>query len=115
MVNLSQKCPTCNSTRLIEKIQPLDSTHYAKLACGDCGNFIRWLPNPSVTAEFEVRKKIIDEMLMMKIVSGWENLFLRSVRDARVLSPKRKQKFLQICSRHGIKIPARDSAGCNTR
>jgi hypothetical protein len=42
-------CPACDSTNTIEG--PGAGPHYARLVCGDCGRFIRWLPRPAGAAK----------------------------------------------------------------
>jgi hypothetical protein len=73
MLNLSEQCPSCNSTNLVENIQPPDGTHYAKLTCGNCGHFLKWLPKPRVP-----------EISIARLLHGtglepWERKFLKAI------------------------------------
>lgn len=108
--SITDICHFCNSDNLTSQTN-LSGMHWGSLHCADCGKHLQWLPNPSVTAEFEERKQLIDKALESGRVTAWENLFLRSIRESRTLSPKRQQKFEQICQRHAMKIPACGGAG----
>lgn len=110
MSNLIDTCTFCNSTETITETH-FSGKHWGSLSCRKCGRHLRWLPNPSVTTEFEERKQIIDLGLASGQVTAWESLFLRSIRLRRHLSPKQKEKFQQVCTRHGMKIPAYGGAG----
>lgn len=105
------KCKYCQSDNLISKTH-LSGKHWGEVKCEDCERHLQWLPDPAITASFEARQQLIDQALASGRVTGWENLFLRNIRKTRTLSPKRQEKFNQICSRHGFtKIPASSNAG----
>ena len=38
-------CPHCDSTRSLTVLMN-SGPHHAKLTCGDCGKYIKWLPKP---------------------------------------------------------------------
>lgn len=40
---LTTTCPHCNSQNLQSKIMAPNHTHFAKLVCGDCGKYVKWL------------------------------------------------------------------------
>ncbi len=90
-------CPSCGSYNLVELLEPETSIHYGRVTCGDCQRFIKWLPKPPP------HQQLIDAALASGRITGWEHLFLRNIRNRKKLTPKQKEKFDQIITRHQIK------------
>ncbi|MDF5717184.1 MAG: hypothetical protein PUP93_25780 [Rhizonema sp. NSF051] len=98
-------CKYCGSVEFVEKTD-LIGMHWGEVICAKCDRHIRWLPDPSVTRKFEERSQTIDEALNAGILSGWELMFIRNIRERRYLTHKQQEKFDQICVKHALKIPA---------
>jgi hypothetical protein len=47
---LAQPCPLCTASGP-HQVGPGAGPHYARLVCGQCGAFLRWLPKPRPCAQ----------------------------------------------------------------
>ena len=87
------KCPKCLSGNLLRLIEESDtSPHYARLTCGDCHKFVKWLKEPSGCLE---RQAIIDTLLQHRL-GNWDTQFLVNIRDQHSLSDKQKIQLNRI-------------------
>jgi hypothetical protein len=106
-------CPKCQSTNLIRQTGADEpSSKYGRLKCGDCGKFIIWLKDPSVTLHQLNRATAINTILAEhdNKLSDWGREFLVSVREQRVLSEKQQIQLNNIGMRClGVRICASDS------
>lgn len=88
-------CPRCGSDqaekRIIQPGQPGHGTHHSKAVCLNCNSFIRWLPDPKVTAAFEARAKQAARMLRFGNLTQFERGFLDTMTTQRKLSPRQEE------------------------
>ncbi|MDJ0554356.1 MAG: hypothetical protein QNJ68_07955 [Microcoleaceae cyanobacterium MO_207.B10] len=78
--NQSPQCKYCHSHNLIQQEAP--PPHYKKLICGDCGKFIKWLPNPEKEIRLQQQKQLIKK-LVVKPLRGWDGTFIRDLYGRR--------------------------------
>lgn len=102
MSNVTKVCQKCNSTSTLKCVLPHGSAHYGQIVCRQCGQWLRWMPDPDITREFDIRKLIIKEALKCDRVTSWERFFLKSIEDRRFLTSKQEGKYRQICDRHHL-------------
>ncbi|NJO63773.1 MAG: hypothetical protein HC836_38000 [Richelia sp. RM2_1_2] len=92
-----QRCPRCKSQNLKGQTGNEESTiHYGRLVCGDCGQFIKWLRDPSVSLNHMSRQQNIDLMLANHELNQWERSFLQNIYARRTLSPKQLSTYQRI-------------------
>jgi hypothetical protein len=51
-------CPRCGSAATVEG--PRAGPHHARLGCGNCGRFIRWLPKPRAADPAPPQRRAVD-------------------------------------------------------
>lgn len=92
----SIRCAACDSTYL--KIicgQDEPSLHWGRLECGNCGQWIKWLPKPKPQPDLN-RGQFIDELLRFNKLTAWERNFLGSIRNRDYLTCKQQKRFQEI-------------------
>ncbi|PMB27799.1 hypothetical protein [Fischerella thermalis] len=92
-----EACPRCGSLNLIQSTN-LPGIHWGEVRCSDCGRHLKWLPSPKIEEAHQKRILLIDSLL--PVTKGWENFYLKNIRDIRKLSPKQQEKLDQIANRH---------------
>ena len=75
------------------------STKYGRLICSDCGKFLKWLRDPSVSLNHLTRQESIDSMLESQKLNQWERSFLQNIYEKRSLSPKQQAKYEEVYKR----------------
>ena len=70
---------------------------YAKSVCKHCNHFLKWLPNPKITKECELRNHHIDNMIQQYSSEMSEKRlnFLKSIKSKRFLAPS-QYTYLQV-------------------
>lgn len=98
-----QPCPRCDSTNLIEQKGDDEPTkHYGRLMCGDCGKWIRWLRDPSVTVSSQIREQHISRMFSYcdhngnNPLTSWDRQFLKNISNKRWLTDKQAACYQKI-------------------
>lgn len=93
----SSICPRCDSLHILRITGDDEPTkHYGRLICGDCGKFITWLRDPSVSLNHLHRKETIDNALATSDLNQWERDFLKSIYEKRTLSPRQLSTYQRI-------------------
>lgn len=99
-----QQCPRCDSTNLVEQKGDDEPTkHYGRLMCGDCGKWIAWLRDPSVTISSQIRERHINRLLKYSdhngysLLTSWDRQFLKNISNKRWLTDKQATCYQKIC------------------
>lgn len=98
------QCRFCISTNLIQQEAP--PPHYKKLVCGDCGGFIKWMPNPEKQERLDKYRNLII-FLSEKPLVGWDGFFIRDlfrrVDSIKNFSPKQINNLARISEVWGVR------------
>jgi hypothetical protein len=91
----------CAHTYTLTVYEPKGSIHYARLVCGECGWFLRFIPRPENTA-----RRLGNEFKLLKLsmapgLDDWEREFVQSAsRRADKLSPKQQDILDRLAAKY---------------
>jgi hypothetical protein len=96
-------CPHCGAQSIKIELMPPSHTHHSAAMCSQCGAFRRWLAKPENQLERNLRRSLIERWLgdPRLSLSEWERQFLRSIQEAKNLSPKQCEVFDKLRARLG--------------
>jgi hypothetical protein len=87
--------PCTHSATVTERL-PATHRHYARLTCGICGRFLRWLPKPQTIERRTLNAFKLARLAMRPDLTGWERQFIRSVSGKKHLSPKQEALLVRL-------------------
>jgi hypothetical protein len=97
------KSPTgalqCAHSSTISELMPPESRHYAKLKCGNCGAFLKFLPRPENQQRRIINGYRLAKLQMCDGPNSWEREFIQSLakQGDNKLTPKQQAVFDRIC------------------
>ena len=97
------KSPTstlqCAHSSTISELMPPESRHYAKLKCGNCGAFLKFLPRPENEQRRIINGYRLAKLQMCAGLNLWERQFIQSLakQGNNKLTPKQQAVFDRIC------------------
>jgi hypothetical protein len=98
--NAPQQYSCQHHTKVVKKLLPSDSFHYAKEICSDCGQLLRWVAKPEAVERQRLNSFRIARLSMCDSLSDWEREFLKSIAARPKLSPKQQACLNKIYSEH---------------
>jgi hypothetical protein len=99
---ISTSALQCAHTSTISELLPPESRHYAKLKCGDCGAFLKFLPKPENQQRRMINGYRLAKLQMAPGLNQWEREFVQSLANqgSNKLTPKQQAVFDRICLTH---------------
>lgn len=97
------KCK-CGSTKQAEIRQPDGAQHWAKLVCGQCKKYIKWVANPATAIRVKAEWDTIQHLLVgvPEYLTPWELDFVSSLADwmdEKALTPNQRTVLQEIAER----------------
>jgi hypothetical protein len=92
----------CTHSSTISELLPPESRHYAKLNCGNCGVFLKFLPRPENQQRCIINGYRLAKLQMCPGLNSWEREFIQSLvkQGNNKLTPKQQAVFDRICLAH---------------
>jgi hypothetical protein len=89
----------CTHSSTISELLPPESRHYAKLKCGDCGAFLKFLPKPENEQRRIINGYRLAKLQMAPGLNQWEREFVQSLakQGSNKLTPKQQAVFDRLC------------------
>jgi|SRR4029453_10211059 hypothetical protein len=77
----------------------VESRHYARLECANCGAFLKFLPRPENVERKKLNGFRLAKLQMCAGLNSWERDFVDSlVKQGNKLSPKQQAVFDRLCA-----------------
>jgi hypothetical protein len=91
----------CTHSSTISELLPPESRHYAKLKCGNCGAFLKFLPRPENQQRRVINGYRLAKLQMCPGLNSWEREFIKSLaKQGNKLTPKQQAVFDRLCLAH---------------
>ena len=89
----------CAHTSTTTELMSQESRHYAKLKCGNCGAFLKFLPRPENQQRRIINGYRLAKLQMCDGLNSWEREFIESLskHGDNKLTPKQQAVFDRIC------------------
>jgi hypothetical protein len=106
MTNAFRGIPTnalqCAHSSTVSELLPPESRHFAKLKCGNCGIFLKFLSRPENEQRRIINGYRLAKLQMHAGLNSWEREFIQSLakQGNNKLSPKQQVVFDRICLTH---------------
>jgi hypothetical protein len=91
--------PYCTHTSTTKELLPQTSRHYAKLKCGACGAFLKFLPRPENVERRKLNGFRLTRLQMHPGLNPWEREFIDGLakQGSNRLTPKQQAAFDRLC------------------
>jgi hypothetical protein len=106
MTNAFRGIPTgalqCAHSSTVSELLPPESRHFAKLKCGNCGIFLKFLPRPENEQRWIINGYRLAKLQMCAGLNSWEREFIDSLakQGSNKLSPRQQAVFDRLCVTH---------------
>jgi hypothetical protein len=89
----------CPHTLTVTELSSKGDTHYAKLRCKDCGEFLRFMPRPENVERRKLNGFRLAKLQMCDRLNSFEREFVDSLAKIgnNKFSPKQQAVFDRLC------------------